>query len=459
MHKLLADIVATKQREIQTLSPFPVLRKSRKRDFVGAISNKGIIAEIKPKSPSAKRIISRSQVSKFVRIYNKHAQAISVLCDEEFFGGGYPLLSEVRKQTDLPILAKEFILDKKQIAKAKCSGADAVLLIVAILDEKTLLQLAKYALSLGLDVLIEVSSKLQCKQLVQICKNFSDEDFDHIAIGVNNRNLGTLHISIDLQKTKELIPYLKKGIPKAKCFIAESGIKSSKDTQLLSKYVNGFLVGTSILKAKDPEKYLQSLRPIMIKFCGFTNKNDICNAEKMGVDYIGLIFVKESPRYLSLSKAEKLRKCIKHAKTVGVFGDMPVKEIKKYVEKLNLDYVQFHGSPDLKKVKKFSKKAIQVFQGYPGSQELQKYSDYSKFLLIDKEPGKKSADFLQMKKLPAELRSKVFIAGGLSPKNVHQKVNTIRPYAVDCASGIELKNKPGKKSSEAMRTFIQNLSR
>jgi len=456
MSNLLASILAQKEKEIHDLPKMISVSRKRNYNFINAILNNGIIAEIKPKSPSQGDIIPRSKVPKYVKMYDESAQAISVLCDFKFFGGGFELLSEVRKLTNKPLLAKEFILSKKQILQAKHHGADAILLIASILEASTIASLAKYATYYGLDVLIEVHNKIDCDKVILAFNNLPNPVTNHIIIGINNRDLDTLEINIKI--TKKFAPYLRKNITNLRGIISESGISSPVETQALSKYVNGYLIGTSILKSKNPSEYIMSLRPKKVKFCGFTRKEDIKIAEDLGVDYLGFIFVPESPRYLTFNQAKKLRGYVKRASVVGVFGEMPMKDIKKYAKELRLDFIQLHGEPNIKKVRQISKKAIQVFQGVPKLSVAEDYLKFSQFILIDKAKGERSVDITKIAKFPYSVRSKMFIAGGLQPSNVKNVVHITQPYAVDCASGIEAKN-PGKKCSKTMTSFIHNLQK
>ncbi len=455
MTHILSSIIDNKKKEVEHL-PFTMpFSRQRKRSFVSAVIDNGIIAEIKPKSPSCGPLLSRKNVSQYVRIYDESAEAISVLCDEHFFGGSFDLLAQVRKQTERPILAKEFIVDIRQILQAKYHGADAVLLIASVLSGQDLTRMIRYAVHYGLDVLIEVHNKKECDVVIGVLAQLPKRYFKYLIVGINNRNLDTLRISLDT--TKDLAPYLRKSLPLLRGIISESGITSHKETQSLSSYVDGFLIGTSILSSKHPREYLESLHPVKIKFCGMTNIEDIEQAETLNIDYIGLIFVSHSPRYVTLPEAKKLRKSIKEAKVVGVFGDMSAKDINSYVQELHLDYVQLHGEPSLVTARKVRSPVIQAFCGVPDKKTLQKYLNVVDYILIDKAHGAPLADFASITKLPRSARSRMFLAGGLRPENVQQAVRSIAPYAVDCASGIEKEGHPRQKSPRAMSSFIQSL--
>lgn len=454
MRHLLSEIVANKRKEVQDLPANLSASKIRKRSFVDAIADYGIIAEIKPKSPSQGALLSPKALDKYIAAYDTAAQAISVLCDKQYFGGGYELVQYVRKTTDKPILAKEFIVDKRQIVMAKKSGADAVLLIASILSEKELITLLRFAVSYGLDVLLEVHNKDDCDKVISIYAHISTLIKNHVVIGINNRDLDSLKIY--LGTTARLVKYLREHLSDVKAYITESGIEKPEDTKKLSKHVTGFLIGTSILKSKKPVDYILSLRPKKVKFCGITRKEDIQIAEKLGVDYLGFIFAK-SPRHLTLNQAQKLRKHVKNAKVVGVFDDQSADEINVFIKELKLDFVQLHGNPSLQILKKLHAPVIQAFRGMPNENTARKYLHSADFILIDKAQKNEKADYKKIADLPSDLRSKLFVAGGVEPKNVQYIVKSIQPYAVDCASGIELKRQPGKKSSARMSSFIHKV--
>ncbi len=234
----LSTIHRLKEEEVQSLPAFSKIEKS-KRNFIQSIrsTNPCLIAEVKPASPSKGNIIPLEKVPSIVDRYNNHAQAISVLCDRAYFGGGYDLLSSVRTMTDLPILAKEFIIDEKQILAARRAGADAVLLIAALNDPRKNQELAAAAVTLGMGILFEIHSAGELSSVPTI-------DPDHMAIGINSRDLQTMEI--DLRTIRTIAPLVRERFPKH-LIIAESGITSSVDIDNLRSSVDGFLIGTALL--------------------------------------------------------------------------------------------------------------------------------------------------------------------------------------------------------------------
>jgi len=197
-----------------------------------------LIAEVKKVSPSAGVIKQNADPSAIGKIYEEAgASAVSVLTDEQFFGGTLADLGSVKKAVGLPVLRKDFIIDPWQVYEARAYGADAILLIVAILDDKTLRDLLALARNLGLEALVEVHTEKELARAVEVGAGI---------IGINNRDLGTFHI--DLETTIDLVPKL----PAETIRVSESGIQRREDVPRLQQAgVNAVLVGTALMKAGD----------------------------------------------------------------------------------------------------------------------------------------------------------------------------------------------------------------
>lgn len=245
----ISTIRRLKETEIQSLDSTGKLDSS-KRDFIGSLrsARPALIAEVKPKSPSGGNLLTLNNAPPIVKRYNDHAQAISVLCDYEYFGGGYDLLASVRTMTDLPILAKEFIVDERQIMAARRAGADAVLLIATLNGAQQNQKLSSAALSLGMDILFEIHEETELSAVPLV-------DSDHMAIGINSRNLQTM--DIDLGTILRIAPLVRERFPKH-LIIGESGITSPDDIDSLRSSIDGFLIGTALL-GNDSESLFQSL--------------------------------------------------------------------------------------------------------------------------------------------------------------------------------------------------------
>ena len=249
---ILEKIVAAKRKEIEKFKPLSSIERFEQEGFFWQIRNRslvqslllpgstGIIAEFKRKSPSKGWFKTKElEVEPVVAAYNKKAAGISVLTDGEFFGGDMDDLIQTKVITDIPVLRKDFIIDKWQIAEAKAFGADVILLIAACLSAKEVRELAAYTKSIGLESILEVHNQ---EELNHIC-----DEVD--MIGVNNRNLKTFEV--DINTSLELI----NKIPAGKPAIAESGI-SSIDSMVTLRQAGfkGFLIGENFMKEEHPGK-------------------------------------------------------------------------------------------------------------------------------------------------------------------------------------------------------------
>ena len=209
----------------------------KETNFKKSLQNKAeaIIAEIKKASPSA-GIISENfdPVLKSKEYESFGASALSILTEEDYFLGNIQYLMDVKAITSLPILRKDFIVDEYQIYESKLIGADCILLIASILNDKELKNFSETAERLKLDYIIEVHNEEELQRA---------QHFSNAIIGVNNRNLKTF--DVDINNSVEL----KKIFEGENIFIAESGIKSKKDIEYLQQHnINVFLIGESLMK-------------------------------------------------------------------------------------------------------------------------------------------------------------------------------------------------------------------
>ena len=215
-------------------------------------NNPAVIAEVKKASPSKGVIREDFDPQKIVSIYERSgASCISVLTDKKFFQGGFEILKDVRAQTDLPLLCKDFIISPYQVYKARLFGADAILLIAAILNDSDLIYLKKIADQLNLDVLVEVHNHEEMDRVLSL-NSFK-------LVGINNRDLKTfqtdLKVSFDLMHKYSDYTTDKKVI-----FISESGIKNPADLNNLKSHgISGVLIGESFMKEKDIESAFKKL--------------------------------------------------------------------------------------------------------------------------------------------------------------------------------------------------------
>ncbi|MBI5571631.1 MAG: indole-3-glycerol phosphate synthase TrpC [Desulfomonile tiedjei] len=219
------------------------------RDFLHALRTNDcvpIIAEIKRSSPSLGKIREVQDVTVLARSYESAGAAcLSVLTDSPFFSGKLEDLKSAKDATHIPILRKDFILEPVQLYESRVAGADAVLLIVAALDQFRLEELYHEALALGMLPLIEVHDEDELHSALKL---------DPSLVGINNRDLGTLNV--DLETCARLRPLIPSGVT----VVAESGIRGSEDVARLRRAgINAFLIGTTLMKSPDPGATLATL--------------------------------------------------------------------------------------------------------------------------------------------------------------------------------------------------------
>jgi indole-3-glycerol phosphate synthase len=238
---ILDKIVAQKEREVASLPARKITAAEPPRDFFGALKKPrggsiALIAEVKKASPSAGVICADFDPIRIAREYEAAgADCLSVLTDETFFQGSLDYLRAIRKTVKLPLLRKDFIIDERQIAQSIESGADAILLIVRILDDQRLKRFHTVALEAGLAVLVEVHDETEMVRALAIGAKL---------IGVNNRNLDDF--TVDLGITGQLAAKLGKD----QLLIAESGIHTRSDVQQLERHgAKAILVGESLMRS------------------------------------------------------------------------------------------------------------------------------------------------------------------------------------------------------------------
>ncbi|MFW6099868.1 MAG: indole-3-glycerol phosphate synthase TrpC [Bacteroidota bacterium] len=202
--------------------------------------NAGVIAEFKTRSPSMGMINENAELKQITQGYlTAGASALSILTDENFFGGSPENLEIARKNNDSPILQKDFIMDPYQILEAKAYGADAILLIAAMLPKAKVRELSSFAVSLGMEILLEIHQEEELDRV---------NDLIHL-VGVNNRNLK--NFIVNQENSMELV----NAIPDKFVKIAESGIESSRQAyNLLNNGFDGLLIGGEFMKHPKPEE-------------------------------------------------------------------------------------------------------------------------------------------------------------------------------------------------------------
>ncbi len=253
---VLADIVANKRREIAALGPRTSTGPRAAIDVVARLRRRGgaplrLITEVKLRSPSAGPLSrALTPAARALAYAEAGASMISVLCDRAFFDGAWEHVTEVRAALDaagcaVPVLAKEFVLDERQIDEAKDRGADAVLLIVRIIDTARLRDLVAHALAAGIEPLVEVASDAELAAAV---------DTPARVIGVNARDLDTL--AMDAAHAARIVA----AIPDDRVALHLSGIREPADAaRVAGGRADGALIGETLMRQDDPRPKLRAL--------------------------------------------------------------------------------------------------------------------------------------------------------------------------------------------------------
>jgi indole-3-glycerol phosphate synthase/phosphoribosylanthranilate isomerase len=409
------------------------------RSLAAALAGSGarFILEIKKASPSAGAIRPAADAAALASGYSGVADALSVLTDRNFFGGSVADLAADRAEFAGPILAKDFFIDLRQVAEARIAGADAILVMLSLLGDSDARAMIAEARRFGMDALVEIHDEAEMRRALALGAPL---------IGINNRDLRDL--SIDLSTTERLARLAPDRI-----LVSESGISSHADVGRLARYVDAFLVGSSLMRAEEPAQAARELIFGRVKLCGLNRLEDFDAAHP--ATYAGLIFVPESPRCISVSTA--LRLAQRHRKTIGVFRNAPLAQVADAATLLGLAAVQLHGDEDVSYARTLARrlprsceiwKAVRADTGRPGS------FDAADRLVFDNNGGGTGRTFdwslvSDHPELPNAL-----IAGGIG---VHNAVAAQRlgAHAIDVGSSVE--DAPGRKSPDKIRALFDSL--
>lgn len=453
---VLGEIVARKRTDVAarlagvSLGDLASRAEPTKRSLRAALARPGarFIMEVKRASPSGGSIRAGADPAAIARAYSAAADAISVLTDTPYFGGSLDDLRAVRAVFDGPILAKDFVIDPRQVAEARLHGADAVLVMLSVLgDEEAALILAEAA-RLGMDALVEAHDEAEVLRAVALGAPI---------LGINNRNLKTL--DVDLAVTERLARL----VPADRLLVAESGIAGRADVERLSPFADAFLVGSSLMRADYPGRAARALAYGRVKVCGLTDAHDIESAAAAGASFAGLIMVPGTPRALDLNEAAPLADTARSAglAPVGVFRNEKVMQVAQAAGALGLDAVQLHGSEDagyLKALRSLLPPQTEIWAAAAVGAELPPERVGSDRTLFDTSLGGSSGgtgvqfDWSRIHGRPELERG--LLAGGLDASNVRAASN-VGAWALDVSSGVEMA--PGRKDAGKLNAFFEAL--
>ncbi|MDW4474359.1 indole-3-glycerol phosphate synthase TrpC [Staphylococcus saprophyticus] len=234
------------EEKLKTLNEVDITHKSSFKSQLDESNQLAVIAEIKSKSPTLDQLPNRDLAQQIKDYEANGANAVSILTDEHYFGGSYERLQDLTLQTTLPVLCKDFVVDKIQIDVAKKAGASIILLIVNVLTDQQMKDLYQYATSLNLEVLVEVHDKEELERAYKLKPQI---------IGVNNRDLK--RFVTDVLHTNEILENKKEGY----YYISESGIRDEQDVaNVVESGIDGLLIGESLMKCEDLSQFLPGLK-------------------------------------------------------------------------------------------------------------------------------------------------------------------------------------------------------
>lgn len=419
------------------------------KDMYAALAapNAGFILECKKASPSKGLIRSDFDVKAIATTYEKYAAAISVLTDEKYFQGTFDYLQTVTKTVSCPVLNKDFFVDPYQVYLARYYGADAILLMLSVLNDEQYRALAEVAEKYSLAILTEISTPEEMERAIALNAKL---------IGINNRNLRDL--STDINRTFDYTPH----IPDDRLVISESGIYTHQQVRKLAPAVDGFLVGSSIMAEDDIDLACRRLIFGNNKICGLTDTSQADAAYQAGAVYGGLIFAEKSPRVVSIEQAQTIVNEQPALDYIGVFVNHSPADIAAIAKQLNLAAVQLHGEQDnayIDTLKPMLPESCQIWRAYKVEQDVPELTANSDLYLLDgKSPGSGRAFRWQALADTKQDLSSCFLAGGLSPDNITEALeqrDSEKLFGLDINSGVE--SSPGQKCQSKINQVFDQI--
>jgi indole-3-glycerol phosphate synthase len=377
--------------------------------FREALSRPGLaaIAEVKRRSPSAGDLRPDADPADLAaRFEAAGAAAVSILVDERF-GGSLADLAAARSASKLPLLAKGFFSQADQLAELRRAGADAVLLLLRDLTDARLIQLIRFAHQLSMDALVEAHDADELVRAVAL---------DTEVIGVNARDLDTF--AIDRGAALELVA----SAPRDRVIVAESGVTARAHGAAAELAgADAILVGSALMRAADPAAKLRELvaRPL-VKVCGLTREEDVAAAAEAGADLAGFILARETPRRAPavLPVPDTV---LSVAVYVGERGDA------------RSDLAQLYARED----------------GHRSRDGVLLRGDEQVARVVDRAWQQEDPEHIERAR---SAEGRIVLAGGLTPENVGEAVEAVRPWAVDASSSLE--TEPGIKDHDRIRAFV-----
>ncbi|KDN10834.1 bifunctional indole-3-glycerol-phosphate synthase TrpC/phosphoribosylanthranilate isomerase TrpF [Gilliamella sp. Imp1-1] len=445
LKKIIDDkqIWLTQQQETNPLTMFKSAVIPSDRNFYQALnqSKTVFILECKKASPSKGLIRDDFDPAAIAKVYKDYASVVSVLTDEKYFQGSFEFLPIVRNEIIQPVLCKDFIIDEYQIYLARYYQADAVLLMLSVLTDDEYRHLSNIAHKLNMGILTEASTENEVERAIQLGAK---------VIGINNRNLRDL--TVDLNRVKAL----SKSIPNDRIIISESGIYTHNQVKELSRFADGFLIGSALMS--EPNLTL-AIRKLMLgenKVCGLTRPEDAVSAYQAGAVYGGLIFVTNSARYIQPIKA---RKVIVAAPLnwVGVFRNEEIETVVRIAKQLSLYAVQLHGNEDenyIEMLRQELPRTCQIWKALSIGSTVPEHNNLliSRYLFDNEDGG--TGECFDWTMLTNHNLNNVILAGGINSKNIKSALAT-GVIGVDLNSGVEISS--GIKDKQKIQAVFEQI--
>jgi len=445
---VLGEIAAAKRDELArrfdgvSLDALRARAEPTTRSLAAVLAKAGarFILEIKKASPSAGAIRPGADPAALARGYAGVSDALSVLCDRAYFGGSLDDLAAARAEFDGPILAKDFFIDPRQVSEARIAGADAVLVMLSLLDDEHAREIIAEGRRFGMDALVEVHDDAEMARALALGAPL---------IGINNRDLRDL--SIDLAVTERLAR-----LAPDRVLVSESGIHNRSDVERLSPLVDAFLVGSSLMRAAEPAQAARALIFGRTKLCGLNSGASLRAARPAA--FAGLLFVAGSPRHVTAQDAAPLAETVRRfgMLPVGVFRDRPVEEVAEVARTLDLHAVQLHGREDGDYVDALRTRlpdAAEIWTALSVGRDALESRGGDRILFDNGEGGSGRSFDWTLLQGNSEL-SRGLIAGGIGPHNARAAA-AVGAYAIDVGSAVD--ESPGKKSPEKIAALFDAL--
>ncbi|WP_442796953.1 bifunctional indole-3-glycerol-phosphate synthase TrpC/phosphoribosylanthranilate isomerase TrpF [Pantoea vagans] len=445
LEKIVQDkaIWVEARQQQQPLSTFQNSIEPASRHFYDALqgARTAFILECKKASPSKGVIREDFDPAAIAGVYRHYASAVSVLTDEKYFQGDFAFLPIVSAAITQPVLCKDFIIDPYQIYLARYYQADAILLMLSVLDDEQYRQLAAVAHSLKMGILTEVSNEEELERAIALQAK---------VVGINNRDLRDL--SIDLNRTRQLAPRLSHGVT----VISESGINSYADIRELSHFANGFLIGSALMEEADLTGAVRRVTLGSNKVCGLTRAEDARAAYEAGAIFGGLIFAEGSPRQIDTAAAQTVIAAAP-LRYVGVFRNNSVSDVVTQAAALSLSAVQLHGNetPEfVAELRAVLPAEIQIWKALriEGALPARDWPHVDRYVFDNGDGG--TGQRFDWSLLQGQTLDNVLLAGGLSADNCVEAAQ-LGCAGLDFNSGVE--SAPGIKDARKIAAVFQTL--